>query len=224
MICKQCGNELAPGAKFCGVCGTPAEAAPQPVEEVAQPQYAQPVESEPAQPVYTQPVQQPEQPQYAQPVQPEPAQPVYAQPVQQPEQPRYAQPAQPQYAQPQYQPQQYDFAQPQYNAGMPMEDPVERSMSKSVLVFGILAISFAFIPYVNFLGIIFGAIALSKAKKYAASGYVLSGRAKTGKILGLVGLIAGIVCTLFWMIIIIAVIIGATSSYNNYYSSGYYYY
>ena len=208
MICKQCGNELAPGAKFCGVCGTPAEAAPQPVEEV---QYAQPVQPEPAQPVY------------AQPVQPEPAQPVYAQPVQQPEQPQYTQPAQPQYAQPQYQPQQYDYAQPQYNAGAPMEDPVERNLSKSILIFGILGIAFACTFYLSFLGIIFGAIALSKAKKYAASGYVVTGRAKVGKILGLVGLILGIVMVVILLIVIIVAIVAA-ASYNSYYSSNYYYY
>lgn len=205
MICKQCGNELAPGAKFCGVCGTPAEVAPQPVEEV---QYAQPVQPEPAQPVY------------AQPVQPEPAQPVYAQPVQQPEQPQYTQP---QYAQPQYQPQQYDYAQPQYNAGAPMEDPVERGLSKSILIFGILGIAFACTFYLSFLGIIFGAIALSKAKKYAASGYVVTGRAKVGKILGLVGLILGIVMVVILLIVIIVAIVAA-ASYNSYYSSSYYYY
>lgn len=68
MVCKQCGNEIAPGMKFCTVCGTPVEASAEPT--YAQPQYAQPVE-----PQYTQPVQ----PQYTQPVEPQYAQPQYTQ-------------------------------------------------------------------------------------------------------------------------------------------------
>ncbi len=92
-------------------------------------------------------------------------------------------------------------------------------MSKSALVFGILAISFAFIPYINFLGIIFGAIALSKAKSYQRAGYVLTGRANVGKILGLIGLIVGIVFTVIFTIIIIGAI-AAVASYSNY---NYYY-
>ncbi len=92
-------------------------------------------------------------------------------------------------------------------------------MSKSALVFGILAISFAFIPYINFLGIIFGAIALSKAKAYKRAGYVLAGRANVGKILGLIGLIVGIVFTVIFTILIIGAI-AAVASYSNY---NYYY-
>ncbi len=42
------------------------------------------------------------------------------------------------------------------------------------------------------LGIIFGAIAMSKAKNYALT-YPLVGKAKTGRILGIVGLVVSIV-------------------------------
>lgn len=179
MICKQCGQEIAPDAKFCGVCGAPNDAAAQPVE----PQYAQPAADPYA--------QQYQQPQYQQ----------------------------PQYQQPQYQqPQQY--GQPQY--GAPVEDPVERSLSKSILVFGILALVFCCTFYLAFLGIIFGAIAMSKAKKYAAS-YPLTGRAKVGKILGTVGLIIGIIFTVIVTIIIIVAIIAAASYSGSSYSSYYYY-
>ena len=134
-----------------------------------------------------------------------PEAPVAAEPVYAPQQP---------YEAPQY-------VQPAYNAA-PAADPVERSLASSTLVFGILSISFAFIPYVNFLGIIFGAIALSKAKRYVASGYVLSGKTKTGKILGIIGLISAIICTVFWLIIIIGTIV-SIASYNTNYSSYYYY-
>ena len=184
MICKQCGNEIAPDAKFCGVCGAPNEA-PQPQQ-------------------FTPPV---EQPQYAQPQYDQPQQ--YADP--QYGQPQYGQPqyGQPQYAQPQY-------GQPQYgNVGM--EDTKERSLSKQILIFGILGISFACTYYLSFLGIIFGAIALSKAKAYGNAGYALTGRAKTGRILGMVGLILGIVLVAILVIVIIIAIIAA-ESYSNYYN------
>ena len=208
MICKQCGNEVAPDAKFCAVCGAPVE--------IAEPQFAQPVE-QPQQ--YAQPVEQPQQ--YAQPIeQPQYGQPVdqvqYGQapyqPVEQPQQ--YAQPQyqQPQYAQPQY-------AQPQYGAPV-AEDPVERNLSKSLLVFGILGIAFGCTYYLSFLGIVFGAIALSKAKAYVNNGYVLTGRAKVGKILGLVGMILGIVLTVILLLVILFACIYAATSYSNY---NYYY-
>ena len=96
--------------------------------------------------------------------------------------------------------------------------------SVSVLVFGILGIAFACTFYLSFLGIIFGAIALSKAKQYVNSGYVLTGRAKVGKILGMVGLILGIVLTVILLIVIVVAIIAAASYSGSYYSSNYYYY
>ena len=173
MICKQCGNEIAPEAKFCGICGAPNDAA----------------------------ATQPAEPQYAQPADP------YAQ------QPQQYQPQQ--YNQ--YQPQQYN--QPQYGAAV--EDPAERSLSKSILIFGILALAFCCTFYLAFLGIVFGAIAMSKAKKYAAA-YPLTGRAKTGKILGTVGLILGIVLTVILLLIIIVAIVAA-ASYSSSYSNYYYY-
>ena len=221
MICKQCGNELSPDAKFCGVCGAANDAAVagQPVEDIrpqteqpVQPVYAQPDRAQyaqPAQPMYA----QPDQPQYAQPVQPQyaqPAQPQYAQPVQQ----QYAQPEQPQYyaQQPQYG--QPPYA-PQYNTGAVVEDPNERAQSKSCLIFGILAIAFGSSFYLSFLGIIFGAIARSKAKTYMMS-YPLVGRAKVGRILGTVGFVLGIILTVFFTIWLIVVIAAAGSAYYYY--------
>ena len=218
MICKHCGNELSPDAKFCGVCGTANDAAvsEQPIEDFrpqaeqpVQPVYAQPDQAQyaqPAQPVYA----QPDQPQYAQPAQPQYTQPQYAQPVQQ----QYAQPEQPQYyaQQPQYG--QTPYA-PQYNTGAVVEDPNERAQSKSCLIFGILAIAFGSSFYLSFLGIIFGAIARSKAKTYMMS-YPLVGRAKVGRILGTVGFVLGIVLTVFFTIWLIVVIAAAGSAYYYY--------
>ena len=199
MICKQCGNELSPDAKFCGVCGTAVDVTVngQPVEDTV------PMN---AQPVYA----QPDQAQYAQPAQPQYTQPQYAQPVQQ----QYAQPEQPQYyaQQPQYG--QPPYA-PQYNTGAVVEDPNERAQSKSCLIFGILAIAFGSSFYLSFLGIIFGAIARSKAKTYMMS-YPLVGRAKVGRILGTVGFVLGIVLTVFFTIWLIVVIAAAGSAYYYY--------
>ncbi len=52
-------------------------------------------------------------------------------------------------------------------------------------------------------GIILGAIARKKAKAWVAEGYPLTGAAKVGSILGLIGLIIGIVMTVLLPIIII---------------------
>ena len=95
------------------------------------------------------------------------------------------------------------------------EDPNEREMSKSCLIFGILAIAFGSSFYLSFLGIVFGAIARSKAKTYMMS-YPLLGRAKVGSILGTIGFILGIVLTVFFVIWLIIVIAAAGSVYYYY--------
>ena len=79
MFCSNCGNQISDGSRFCGVCGTPVEAAPQQQPVQAQPEQPQP-QIQPEQPVYQQPV-------YQQPVYQQPAyqQPVYQQPTYQQE-------------------------------------------------------------------------------------------------------------------------------------------
>lgn len=59
MFCRQCGNKLTEGQKFCQSCGCPVSA---PAQQVQQ----QPIQQAPVQPVYQQPEQQPV---YQQPVQ-----------------------------------------------------------------------------------------------------------------------------------------------------------
>lgn len=140
--------------------------------------------------------------------QPRQAQPQYQQPDPY-QQPQYQQPVEPQYQQPVY-------GQPVSSVG----DPQERALAKTILVFGILAIAFACTYYVAFMGIVFGAITSGKVKQYIAM-YPLSGKAKTGSILGKVGLILGIVLTVLSLITIIACSVAACAESA---SSSYYYY
>lgn len=123
--------------------------------------------------------------------QPAPEAPVYQAPVQQPT----------------YQ------AAPVYNAAPVSTIPYNTT---PILVFGIIALSFACTFYFSFVGIIFGIITKSKVNAYLAQGGVLSGKAKVGSILGKVGLILGIVLTAIAIVVLIITIIAA-SSYSYYY-------
>ena len=134
----------------------------------------------------------------------EPAQPVY----EQPEAPVYEQPEAPVYEQPVYQ----QPETPAYQQPVVQADPAVEAQSTPILIFGIIGIALAVIPYINFLGIIFSAIAKSKVKKYLADGGVLTGKAKVGNILATVGLILGIVFTVFWTIVISLMIFGVVSN------------
>lgn len=79
--------------------------------------------------------------------------------------------------------------------------------SSAPLVFGILAICFCWFGVTSFLGIIFGAMARSKARQTTYGG--MSGKVRTGHILGTIGLIAGIVLT---AIFVISFIVGFLSA------------
>ena len=83
--------------------------------------------------------------------------------------------------------------------------------STPILVFGILALSFACSFYFAFLGIIFGAIAKSKLSAFVAQGGEVAGKAKVGKILGKIGLIVGIVMTAICVLVVFISIIAALS-------------
>ncbi len=143
--------------------------------------------------VAAEPAPQPEQPVYE-----APQQPAYEAPQQQPV---YAAPQQPQYQQPQYQQPQYQqptyYAQPAPNPGV---------SGKPALTFGILGIIFACTFYLSFLGIIFSAIGLGKAKAFRAAAGQLYGPAKVGKILATIGLIVGIIMTVICLIVVIGLI------------------
>ena len=132
-----------------------------------------------------------------------------------------AQPAsQPQYqAQPQaqYQPQpqvQYQpapqvivvqgQAQPQPAAKPQLiSEAAADSLSKTSLTMGILSLVFT-----GLLGLIFGAVAKSKANTRVASGYPLDGKAKAGRILGTFGIIFGILAMVAGFIWLMVVLVG----------------
>jgi hypothetical protein len=100
------------------------------------------------------------------------------------------------------------YETPTYQEPVVQSNPEAQALSTPILVFGILGLSFACIPYINFLGIIFSAIAKSKVKKFLGLGGVLSGKAKVGNILATIGLIVGIVLTVIFAIIITIMILG----------------
>lgn len=126
---------------------------------------------------------------------------------QQPEQPMYEQPEQPVYQQPE---------QPAYQEPVVTSNPEANALSTPILIFGILGIAFGCSFYLSFLGIIFSGIAKGKVKQFLAAGGVLSGKAKVGNILAKVGMILGIVLTVFFVIWVIAIIVAAVQGSNAY--------
>lgn len=100
----------------------------------------------------------------------------------------------------------------------PLGDP------KPVLVWGILGLAFSCTFFLSFLGIIFSAIGLKKARAYNQfTNNAQSGQAKTGRILSIVGIPVGIVMTIIFAIYIIA-IVGLCTSANVSFSDVYRYY
>lgn len=81
-----------------------------------------------------------------------------------------------------------------------------------ILVFGILALALA--GSTGIVGIIFGILTKKKVNEYLAQGGTLTGKAKVGSILGKVGLILGIVMTVFWIISVVASV--SLSAYSYY--------
>lgn len=69
------------------------------------------------------------------------------------------------------------------------------------MVFGIVSLCFALSIYFSLLGVIFGAVALAKVNRYLDRGGAVNGFSKTGRGLGLAGLIVGIVGSVFWTLI-----------------------
>ena len=80
-------------------------------------------------------------------------------------------------------------------------------LAKSILVMGILAVAFAASSVCAFMGIIFGAIGLSKAKKFTEGCGELFGKAKVGRWLSLGGLIGGSAITALFTFRILMTII-----------------
>ena len=86
--------------------------------------------------------------------------------------------------------------QPVYAAPeTPVSSEDAESKAKSILVMGIVSVALACTFWCSLIGIIFGGIGLSKAKKFAEECGQLYGVAKVGKYLSLGGLIGGCVIT-----------------------------
>ena len=108
-------------------------------------------------------------------------------------------------------PQYPQYNQPNYNQTM-----YQTMAQPNLLVFGIL--SLALCGFFGIPGIILGAIGRKKGKAFIAQGGVLTGASKVGYILSLVGLILGIVLTVYFVIVIIVAIAAAgNGSYYSYY-------
>ena len=90
------------------------------------------------------------------------------------------------------------------------------SLAKSIMTMGIVSIVFACTFWLSLVGIIFGAIGLSKAKKFTEQCGQLYGKAKVGRYLSLGGLIGscvmGAIAIIYILIMVIAVV-GSVASY-----------
>lgn len=145
------------------------------------------------------------------------AQAVYAQ-TQQPYDPNQ----QPFSAQPQYNadPNQQPYGQPQYAAvpGAPQYGQQASNPGTVPMVLGILSIVAATILGFTFIGpiagIVLGAIGISKGSKVLRSDPA-NGRAKGGKITGIIGLILSILALLFTIIITVVLGMAAVSALEN---------
>jgi hypothetical protein len=69
--------------------------------------------------------------------------------------------------------------------------------------------------FLNFIGIILGAVGIGKANAIQSQFGELPGKAKVGKVLSIVGLISGIFWTIFWFFYIIIIAI-AVMEYGYY--------
>lgn len=229
MFCTNCGSQFEDGNSFCPNCGTKVESIAQPIETpapaaapveaaavaaapiAAEPVTATPVEAAPvaATPVEAAPVAA--TPIESQPVQAEPvqAEPVYATPYEAAPAPAPAPqavpvaPVPPVYAQP----------TPVMPIGMAAtaQNP---ELAKSILIMGIIAVASACTVWFSFVGIIFGAIGLSKAKKFTDECGQIFGKAKVGKYLSLGGLIGSACVTAYAAFYIVIAVISAIAEYS----------
>ena len=203
MICKACGATLPEGAHFCPDCGTPVPLLP---DLVPEPEPAKAAELPELMPDPA-PAKAAELPELV--PDPEPPKPAPLMEVAEPTAPMYV-PTKPEpdYSEPVY-------AQPVYAEP---SQTVPQSEVDSILGWGIAGLVCAFL--MTLLGIIFSAIAMSKAKRMRQVYGFLPQRASTGRGLGIAGLIISIVLTalgLLLVIIVIAAIAYGVSSGSFYY-------
>ena len=90
-------------------------------------------------------------------------------------------------------------------------DPREREASKSVLIFGIIALAFSCTGIISFVGLIFAFIARSKVKAYESEFGPATGKAQIGKIFYIVSIPLSIVTTVTAIVTIISNAIAAAN-------------
>ena len=84
----------------------------------------------------------------------------------------------------------------------------------SALGTGIAAIIFGLVvSFLNFIGIILGAVGIGKANAVEAQFGELPPKARVGKILSTVGLISGILMTIVWFLYIVIIVVAAMEGY-----------
>ena len=93
------------------------------------------------------------------------------------------------------------YAAPVYN---PPESIVPQSEVDSILTWGIVGLVCSFL--ISILGIIFSAVAMSKAKRCLNTYGYLPNQAKTGRTLGIVGLVVSIIFTVIALLFIIFIV------------------
>ena len=224
MFCTNCGSQFEEGNAFCPNCGSKVESVAQPVAEPAPvatpveaaPVAAAPVESAPVDAVPVAAAAVAAAPVEAAPVQ---ATPVEAVPIATPYEPAPAPAPAPNAIPVAPVPPMASPVQPVY-ASAPMgvtpiqAQPNNPSLATNILVMGIIAVATACTVWFGVAGIIFGAIGLTKAKKFTEECGQLFGKAKVGKYLSLGGLIAGCVVTAYVAIYLLAAIATVISEMN----------
>ncbi len=90
-----------------------------------------------------------------------------------------------------------------------MDNNVQLPTPSSVLTFGIIGLAACEIPIV---GLIFSILAIVKANTFRNNSTEVSGQVNTGRILGIVGLIASII-----MIVVYIILIAGASAVRSYY-------
>lgn len=143
-------------------------------------------------------IPQPGQPESTPPAQPYPPQPAYQQPY--PAQPAYQQPYP---ASDQAYPQQYPGQPTSLQYGAPVAPSTTNGLAISSLITGIVALLFAFIPFVGVISVLIGAVAvvlgvMAKRKVSEVGG---GGMATAGIVVGALGALIAII----WLVLTIAV-------------------
>ncbi len=121
------------------------------------------------------------------------------------------------------------------NCGQIIESPVKNKTAAStykgplgnptpVLVWGILGLAFACTLFLSFLGIIFSAIGLGKARSFMEFCGAGSKQATIGRNLARAGLIVGIIFTVFLVLFIILIASGEIDFFTSKPRYYYYYY